>query len=77
MGHRIFIDVARSLNILHQVNAVGFQCTLNASENVERFDLIMDGVKGSDKIKRFRLGRFIEIAQVTKTTSLSVSIKCV
>jgi len=60
----IFIDLARSLNVLHQVNAVGFQCTMNAFENVERFDLIMDGVESSDKIKRLRFGRLFEIAQV-------------
>src|ERR1044071_9082833 len=60
----IVLHVARSLDVLHQINTVGFERAINAPQNVQWLRLIMHSVEGGDAVKPFRLSITIEIAQI-------------
>src|SRR5918999_209095 len=60
----VLMHMARTFNVLHQIDAVGFEGSVNAFENTERFRLIMNGVEGADEIEGLELGRFVKIAQI-------------
>jgi hypothetical protein len=61
----ILVDVARSLDVLHQIHAVGLERLMNAFENAERSALIVDGVERRNEVELFGRRRLVEIAQVT------------
>ena len=62
----IILHVARSLDVLHQIHAFGFQRALDTAQNIQWLGLVMHGVKGCNAVKLFRLGDGVEIAQVRR-----------
>ena len=61
---QVVVDMARSLDILHQIGAVSSQCLEYAFQHIERFGLVMNGVESCDEVEGLLLNGFVKIAQV-------------
>ena len=60
----VLVDVARSFDVLHQVDAVACERAMNALQEVQRLALIVHGIERRDEVKRLGFGRLVEFAEV-------------
>jgi len=52
----VLLDIARDLDVLRQVHAVVSQRDLNATPDVSRAALVVNGIEGGDQVKSAPVG---------------------
>ena len=60
----VVVDVARSFDVLHQVDAVSPERPGNALQDVQRLALIVHRIERGDEVERFGRGRPVEVAEI-------------
>src|SRR5262245_49989558 len=61
---QIFMNLARSFDVLHQINAVAAKRAVNAAQNVQRLGLIVNGIERCDQVERLQLSLLVEPAEI-------------
>ena len=62
----VLVDMARSLDVLHQVDTIAFEGAVNALQEVERLALIVHGIERRDEVERLGFGHPVEFAEVDR-----------
>ena len=71
IGWAMLLCAARTLDVLHEVDAVVLQSAVDTPKHVERPGLVVHGVEGRDEVKALGLGGFVEVAQILRQTRRS------
>jgi hypothetical protein len=60
----VFVHMARSTDVLHQVDPVWFKRAIDSFEHPEWPGLIMDSIERRDAVERFRFCSFVKVAEI-------------
>ena len=60
------LNMARALDVLRKVDAIGREREADAAQDGARVRLVMDGVEGGDEVESRSLGLLIEAAQIAR-----------
>src|SRR5262245_41299982 len=62
----VLVNVARTIDVLHQVDAIVLQRTPNSHEHVEWLSLIVDRIERGDEVEGLRLCGPVEVAEIDR-----------